>query len=108
MTRQELEPHTFVLLRTRADRPDLPDEELERLQERHLAFLQLQYDRGLMLASGPLGDGDDEDWRGICVYATDREQARQIASQDPSVQAGRLEPVVFTWLARAGSVAFGT
>jgi uncharacterized protein len=108
MTAPELEPHTFVLLRARPDRPDLPDEDLERLQERHLAFLQLQYDRGLMVASGPLADRDDEDWRGICVYATDRERARQLASQDPSVQAGRLEPVVFTWMARAGSVVFGT
>ena len=107
MTR-ELEPHTLVLLRARADRPDMSDEELDRLQERHLAFIASQYDRGVMLASGPLTDQDDEDWRGICVYTVPLDEARRLASEDPSVQAGRLEPVAFTWLARPGSVAFGT
>ena len=108
MTRAELEPHTLVLLRARADRPDMSDDELDRLQERHLAFIGSQYDRGVMLASGPLTDQDDEDWRGICVYTVPPDEARRLASEDPSVQAGRLEPVAFTWLARPGSVTFGT
>lgn len=108
MTRAALEPHTLVLLRVRADRPDLPDEELERLQERHLAFLQTQYDSGVMIASGPLTDQDEEGWRGICVYAVSPDEARRLASEDPSVQAGRIEPVAFTWLTRPGSVALGT
>jgi uncharacterized protein len=103
----ELEPHTVVLLRARADRPELPDEELDRLQERHLSFLQSLYDRGLLLASGPLGDTDEESWRGICVYTVGHEEARRIASDDPSVWAGRLDPVAFTWMARAGAVSFG-
>ena len=106
MTRPELEPHTLVLLRALADRPDMPDEELDRLQERHLAFIRSQYERGVMLASGPLIDQDEDDWRGICVYTVPPDEARRLASEDPSVQAGRLEPVGFTWLARAGSVAF--
>ena len=46
-------------------------------------------------------------WRGICVYTVGLEEARRIASGDPSVRAGRLEPVVFTWMARAGAVSFG-
>ena len=108
MRRPELEPHTFVLLRARAGRPDLPEAELDRLQERHLAFLQWQYDRGVMVASGPLTEQDEEGWRGICVYTVPPVEARRLAAEDPCVQAGRLEPVVFTWLARAGSVAFGT
>ena len=108
MTRPELEPHTFLVLRLRSDRPDIPDEELERLQEQHLSFLQSQYDRGVMVASGPLKDQDDESWRGICVFTVPPDEARRIAADDPWVQLGRLEPVVFTWLARAGSVAFGT
>ena len=78
MTGPELEPHTLVVLRLRADRPDLSDEELDRFQEAHLAFLQSQYDRGVLLASGPLTDQDDETWRGICVYTGSPDEARRI------------------------------
>jgi uncharacterized protein len=105
---RELEPHTVVLLRWAADKPDYPDDELERLQESHLAFLDSLYERGLLLASGPLADRDDEGLRGICVYAVPVDEARRLAADDPLVQAGRMEPVAFTWLARAGSAAFGT
>jgi uncharacterized protein YciI len=108
MTGPELEPHTFLVLRRRTDGPDLPDEELERVQEEHLAFLQSQYDRGVMVASGPLADQDDESWRGVCVFTVSTDEARRIAADDPWVQVGRMEPVVFTWLARTGSVVFGT
>jgi uncharacterized protein YciI len=104
----ELEPHTLLVLRLRADRPEMSDEELERHQARHLAFLQSQYDDGVLVASGPLTDQDDETWRGICVYNVPPDEARRLAADDPWVQVGRMEPVVFTWLARAGSVAFGT
>jgi len=103
----ELEPHTLVLLRWPADKPEYSDEELERLQAKHLAFLGSLRDRGVLLASGPLTDQDDESWRGISVYAAPPEEARRLASEDPSVQAGRLEPVVFTWLTAPGSLAFG-
>jgi len=103
----ELEPHTVVLLRWPAERPGLSDEELERLQEQHLAFLGSLRERGALLASGPLTDQEDESWRGICVYSVPREEARRLASEDPSVRAGRLEPVAFTWLAASGSVTFG-
>ena len=108
MSRPDLDPHTLVVLRLRADGPDLSDEELERHQERHLAFLQSQYDDGVLVASGPLADSDDESWRGICVYKVSTDEARRLAADDPWVQVGRMEAVVFTWMARAGSVAFGT
>ena len=104
----ELEPHTVVLLRWPADKPDFSDDELERLQEEHLAFLGSLRERGVLLAAGPLTDQPEESWRGICVYSVLPEEARRLASEDPSVQAGRLEPVVFTWLAAPGSVTFGT
>ena len=84
------------------------EDELDRLQESHLAFLDLLYERGLLLASGPLADRDDESLRGVCVYRLPVDEARRIAAEDPWVQAGRMEPVTFTWLARAGSATFGT
>ena len=108
MSRPELEPHTFVVLRLRPDRPEMSDEELELHQERHLAFLQSRYDDGVMVSSGPLTDQDDESWRGICVYAVPPDEARRLAAEDPWVLVGRMEPVVFTWLARAGAASCGT
>jgi uncharacterized protein YciI len=104
----ELEPHTLVLLRWRPDKVEYPDGELERLQAEHLTFLGSLYDRGLLLSSGPLADRDDESLRGICVYTVSPDEARRHALEDPLVRAGRMEPVTFTWLARAGSVVFGT
>src|SRR5438093_1304805 len=63
--------------------------------------------QGLLVGIGQ-SEQDEEGWRGICVYTVPPVEARRLAAEDPCVQAGRLEPVVFTWLARAGSVAFGT
>lgn len=107
MTRPELEPHTLVLLRWPADKPDCTDEELERLQEQHLAFLGQLRERGALLASGPLTDQPEKSWRGICVYSVPPDEARRLAAEDPMVRAGRLEPVAFTWLAVRGSAVFG-
>jgi uncharacterized protein YciI len=104
----DLEPHTLVLLRWPADKPDYSDEELERLQVQHLAFLGSMRDRGVLLASGPLTDQDEEGWRGICVYSVPPEEARRLAAEDPSVQARRLEAVAFSWLTGTGSAVFGT
>lgn len=103
----ELEPHTLVLLRWPAGMREFTEAELERLQERHLAYLDSLRDRGKLLAAGPLTDQPDESWRGICVYAVGQDEAGRLAAADPSVQAGRLEPVAFTWLARAGDASFG-
>ena len=95
---RELEPHTVVLLRWAVDKPDYPDDELERLQERHLAFLDSLYERGLLLSSGPLAERDDESLRGICVYAVPVEEARRLAAEDPWVQAGRMvTPRDYRW-----------
>jgi len=41
------------------------------------------------------------------LLTEDAEEARRLAAEDPSVQAGRLEPVAFTWLAGEGSASFG-
>ena len=102
----ELEAHTVVLLRWPQGMRDFSDEELADLQARHLAYLASLREQGLLLANGPLTDQPDEAWRGIGIYAVDREEALRLASQDPSVQAGRLEPVALTWLVPRGLIAF--
>ena len=102
----ELESYSFVLLRRPADAPDLPEEELDALQERHLAYLGGLRARGVLAVAGPFRDQPDESWRGFCLLRVGIEEARTLAAQDPSVQAGRLAVDVMTWLTPAGEIAF--
>jgi uncharacterized protein YciI len=64
------------------------------------------HDAGHLLAYGPFSDQPDESLRGMCLYRTSIEEARELAEQDPSVQAGRLAVDVFTWWTKKGAVAF--
>jgi hypothetical protein len=63
-------------------------------------------ERGAMLASGPFDDRPDESLRGLCLYRTSVEEARELAAQDPAVQAGRLVADVMTWLVPSGLLRF--
>ena len=100
----ELIPYTFVILRRPATAPDLPVEELDRLQERHLAHLTAMRANGSMLLSGPLVDQPEESWRGFCLYRTSIEETRRLAADDPSVVAGRLSLEYFNWLMPDGNI----
>jgi uncharacterized protein YciI len=100
--RPELEPRVLCLLRRRVDAPDLPDAELDALQERHVAYQQGLRARGKVTLAGPFSDQPDEAWRGLTMYATSLGEARELAAQDPSVVAGRLAVDVFTWWTAGG------
>ena len=98
--------YTLVLLRRPPDAPDLPEEELDALQARHLAYrAQLKRD-GVLVANGPLGEQSDPALRGLSIFACDLEEARRLSDGDPSVQAGRLAYEVFEWWVAAGTLAF--
>jgi uncharacterized protein YciI len=103
----EFDSFTLVLLRRPADAPDLPDDELDRIQAEHLAYMEAQRKAGALLASGPFCDQDDVALRGACVFALGLEEARAIALQDPAVLARRLEPELMTWLVPTGLARFG-
>ena len=102
----ELESYAFVLLRRPADAPDLPEDELDRIQQQHLAHLAAMAAEGKLLAAGPFSDQEDESLRGLCFYATSVEEARELAGRDPAVQAGRLAADVMTWSTKKGTIAF--
>jgi uncharacterized protein YciI len=98
--------YTLVLLRRPPDAPDLPEEELDALQARHLAYrAQLKRD-GVLVANGPLGEQSDPTLRGLSIFACDLDEARRLSDGDPSVQAGRLAYEVFEWWVAAGTLAF--
>lgn len=94
--------YSLVLLRRPADAPDVPDAELERIQERHLAHLAAMRERGALLASGPFDDQLDPSLRGLCLYCASLDEARELAARDPAVQAGRLVADVLTWWTQPG------
>jgi uncharacterized protein YciI len=102
----ELESYAFVLLRRPVDAPSYSDEQLERLQEQHLAHLAALTEEGKLVSAGPFSDQADESLRGLCVYATSVEEARSLAAKDPSVRAGRLAVEVMTWWTEKGSLSF--
>ena len=98
--------YTVVVLRRPADAPEMPDDELDELQARHLAYrAQLRRD-GVLIVNGPLDEQSDIAMRGLSVFACDLDEARRLSDADPSVQAGRLTYDVFEWWVGAGTLAF--
>lgn len=102
----EFDRYSLVLLRRGPRALELSHEELDRLQAAHLAHLDAMRNRGVLLSAGPFRDQEDETFRGICIYRTGLEETRELASSDPSVQAGRMRVDVVTWLTPTGEVAF--
>ena len=98
--------YTLVLLRRPADAPEMPEDELDALQSRHLAYRAKLRDDGVLVANGPLGEQSDISLRGLSIFSCDLEEARRLSDLDPSVQAGRLAYEVFEWWVAAGTLAF--
>ena len=77
------------------------EEEVNRLQNEHLAHLEKMYELGYADISGPFGD--DGDIRGITVYnVPTQELADSLANSDPMVKAGRLKIEIHPWWAAKG------
>lgn len=98
----KLDAYTVVFLRRPSDAPQLSDEELEALQQEHIAFNGRMRDAGHALITGPVTGQPEESLRGINIFRTSVEETRSLMGQDPSVKAGRLAVDVFTWLLPVG------
>ena len=101
----EFDVYTLVLLRRPADAPDLPDDELDALQARHLAYRAELRRRGVLVANGPLGEQTDISMRGLSIFACSLDEAGRLSDADPSVQAGRLTYDLMEWWVAAGTLA---
>jgi uncharacterized protein YciI len=99
MSEHTFDRYTLVLLRRPAQAPDLPEEELDRIQDAHLAFLAAGREAGQIAVAGPFTDQTDESLRGLIVYTIDAEQTRELVKGDPAIVAGRMQAEVVTWLA---------
>ena len=100
----EFDSYTLVILRRGPRAAEFSDEELERLQEAHLAHLRALRERGAILAGGPFDGQDDETFRGMSLYGVPPQEARALAEADPAVRAGRLRVEVLTWLTQPGDL----
>lgn len=98
--------YTLVLLRRPPDAPELPEDELDALQARHLAYRAGLHRDGVLVANGPLGEQSDPSLRGLSILACGLDEARRLSDLDPSVQAGRLTYDAFEWWVAAGTLAF--
>ena len=101
----ELDGYGFVLLKRGPRAFEFSDEELDRLQEQHLAHLAAMQEQGHMLLAGPFSDQADETLRGFCLYRTSVEETRRLAESDPSVRAGRMAVDVMGWWTARGALA---
>jgi uncharacterized protein len=102
----ELDGYSFVLLKRGPRAFEYSDEELDRLQEQHLAHLDAMKDQGHLLVAGPFSDQSDETLRGFCLYRTSVDETRRLAESDPSVRAGRMAVEVMGWQTKRGSLPF--
>jgi uncharacterized protein len=98
--------YTVVVLRRPPSAPELPEEELDALQERHLAYRAELARTGLTVANGPFDEQSDPSYRGMSVFACAPDEAARLSAADPSVVAGRLAYDVMQWWVGAGSLAF--
>jgi uncharacterized protein len=86
--KHEMKTYYLVFLKKGPDRTQ-DSVAVEKLQTQHLAHLTKMYNEGKMDVCGPLLD--DGDIRGICIYnVATKEEALQLANEDPMIKAGRL------------------
>ena len=101
----ELERFFLVILKRPEVRPDLPEEEVDRLQQAHLDYLMGLRDKGVLALNGPLQNQPDETLRGLSFYRTETaEEARAYAEADPMVVAGWFVFDQMTFLSRPGEI----
>jgi uncharacterized protein YciI len=98
--------YTVVVLRRPADPPELPDDELDELQARHLAYRAGLRRQGSLVVNGPFDEQSDPSYRGMSIFACDPAEAARLSDDDPSVVAGRLAYDVMQWWVAADSLAF--
>jgi uncharacterized protein YciI len=99
--------HTMILLVRPPEPRHIPEDELDRLQEQHLAYLRDLMRQGVLIANGPLTEQTNPRIRGVSIYGVPLAEALELAEADPMVRAGRLTIEGATWLTAAGWARFG-
>jgi uncharacterized protein YciI len=99
---QPADLYYLVFLRPSPDRKPLPKEQAEKIQADHMANIRAMADRGVLVAAGPFGDTPPT-ISGVFVFKTSSmEEARRIASADPTVVERRNTVEVYAWRGPGG------
>lgn len=103
----EFEQYQVVILRKGDNAEKISQDAVMEIQKQHLAHLRKMGESGKMVIAGPLGDQQDKNLRGMCVYRVGSiDEARKLAEDDPAVKAGRLRVEVMTWYVEKGYITF--
>lgn len=93
--------YVFVLLKAGPNRGQ-PEDEMQTIQDGHLAHLAKMQELGFLVMAGPMGD--DSELRGICVYNVNNlEEVEKLVNEDPAIKSGRLIAEIHPWWAARGS-----
>jgi uncharacterized protein YciI len=101
----EFDSFILVLLLRPPNAPDVPQPELDQLQEQHLANMKRLHSEGKLFKAGPTEDQSGRNVRGIFIFATDSvEKAREWVASDPLIKRGRLVAEYLKWYVEKGQL----
>lgn len=92
--------HIFVFLNKKMDKTELPEEEVKKIMDGHLANINRLAKEGKLIAAGPFDGGG-----GIFIFKSNSvEQVQEWLKTDPGVQANRWNVEILPYYPRLGSV----
>ncbi|HEU5291956.1 MAG TPA: YciI family protein [Cyclobacteriaceae bacterium] len=92
--------YTFVFLNSKKDKQELPQEEVKKIMDGHMANIGRLAKEGKLLAAGPFEGGG-----GIFIFnTTSVDTTTKWLSTDPGVQAKRWNIEIFPYQPRTGGV----
>jgi uncharacterized protein YciI len=92
--------HIFVFLNKKMDKAELPEEEVKKIMDGHMANINRLAKEGKLIAAGPFDGGG-----GIFIFKSNSmEQVQEWLKTDPGVQANRWNVEVLPYYPRLGSV----
>jgi len=95
-----MKSYVLAILETGSTAPD-DEEEVRKAFSGHMANIRRLVEAGKLLIAGPLGENDDR-YRGIFIFdVTSVEEAGELVSSDPAIQAGYLDVKVYPWYGSA-------
>jgi uncharacterized protein YciI len=92
--------HIFVFLNKKTDKAELPEEEVKKIMDGHMANINRLAHEGKLIAAGPFEGGG-----GIFIFKSNSiEQVQEWIKTDPGVQANRWNVEVLPYYPQLGSV----
>jgi uncharacterized protein YciI len=89
----------FVFLNSRIDKAEMPEDQVKKIQDGHMANIERLAKEGKLISAGPFEGGG-----GIFIFKSNSiEQVKEWLQTDPGVQANRWRIEVLPYFPRVGS-----